>query len=517
VIVMVGLLAALVWIAAAARSGYALGQLVPVAVALLVMVLTRAAADVNRLSLHDFYRWRLSDGYAVTRRAVTAAGPGDRARFLAEAARTRLSALRRDGQPGGQPGPELVITTTANINANREVPPGRGGFCLAFDPDQVVLRGSPGPTGQARADTADYEHLVGLTRLTLFDLVAISGAAFSPLMGAATRGAYRILLTATNLRLGVWLPHPQVVGKARAYLNGQYGEGGADRWWARQTWLLLLWYVLPHPRWDRHREAAETREARLWAHVLSAREASEASEASASGNRAARLSAALCWRVMQPTFGMLWAEAAGHTSYRATWINVTDGGHYDNLGLVEALERGATNILVLDASGDRSDTWFTLGGSMALARTDAGVDIDLDPSGMVRGAAGAGPAAGAGLAPGAGPAPALGHGEVARPWARGTFTRPRSADKSTGKPLAGHIWVCKLGWWQRAPWDIRAYAAGHPNYPGESTLQQLYDGAEFDAYHELGACAVSAAAAEGQLPLGPYLGSRDRERRTGTP
>jgi hypothetical protein len=32
-------------------------------------------------------------------------------------------------------------------------------------------------------------------------------------------------------------------------------------------------------------------------------------------------------------------------------------------------------------------------------------------------------------------------------------------------------------------------------------MQQLYDGAEFGAYHELGACSVVAAATEGQLPL----------------
>ena len=30
-------------------------------------------------------------------------------------------------------------------------------------------------------------------------------------MGSATRQAYRILLTATNVRLGVWLPHPALV------------------------------------------------------------------------------------------------------------------------------------------------------------------------------------------------------------------------------------------------------------------------------------------------------------------
>ncbi len=67
--------------------------------------------------------------------------------------------------------------------------------------------------------------------------------------------------------------------------------------------------------------------------------------------------------------------------------------------------------------------------------------------------------------------------------------------------MSGNIWVCKLGWWDGAPWDVRAYAAGHSTYPCDPTMQQLYDGAEFDAYHELGACSVVAAATDGRLPL----------------
>jgi hypothetical protein len=154
---------------------------------------------------------------------------------------------------------------------------------------------------------------------------------------------------------------------------------------------------------------------------------------------------------------------------------VTDGGHYDNLGLVEALRRGARHIVLLDASGDRADTWFTLGGSMALARSDAGVAITLDPTTMVD--------AGAGLAP----------GQVVRPWAHGTFSRP-SGDH--GLPEQGDIWVCKLGWWTSAPWDVLAYAKGHSSYPCDSTLEQLYDAAEFEAYHELGRATLTAAARE---------------------
>ena len=544
VVIAVGAFAILLWTGNAARAGFSRDQLVLVLVAVGVMLGTRAFADINRTSLHDFYRWRLADAYAVTRDAVEAGTVVAREKLFAQAARIRLSELGDDQRSrerrGDPPGPQLVIATTANINADREVPPGRGGFCLAFASDRVTLRADPScGEPNVEAETADYEHLLGHTRFTLFDVVAISGAAFSPLMGTATRGAYRIVLTLTNLRLGVWMPHPDVVRRARAYLrkpaDDRRRDRREDRWWARSTFPLLLWYASQHPFWhadpwrrnpEKRRNRGETqqdwqqrqrdwqqhqrewekrqqdREDRLWAHVLGLRERS--SQCSAGLLRTLlRVRAAMCWRVMQPTLGMLWAEAVGHTSYRATWINVTDGGHYDNLGLVEALHRGAENIVVLDASGDRPDTWYTLGGATALARTDAGVQISLNPTTMTRKN---------------GKAPALRPGQVLRPWAYGTFTRldaasarrngAQAGQNGNGRqpadralPPAGEIWICKLGWWDQAPWDVRAYAAGHSGYPCDTTLQQLYDGAEFEAYHELGAAAVGAAAGAGGLPL----------------
>ncbi len=61
--------------------------------------------------------------------------------------------------------------------------------------------------------------------------------------------------------------------------------------------------------------------------------------------------------------------------------------------------------------------------------------------------------------------------------------------------------MCKLGWWSGAPWDVLAYAKDHSTYPCDSTLEQLYDAAEFEAYHELGAATVLAAAKDGVPPL----------------
>ena len=515
VIVLVIVVAGLRWVKDGAAAGYSLVRLWPVLIALAVMLATRVLADVNRISMHDFYRWRLASAYAMRRDLAEDPPPPG----VTPDPGVLLSSLTPQS-------PKLVICTTANINADRQVPVGRGGMLLTFDPERVTLRGED-PANPVAASTSDYEHLVGRRKFTLFDVSAISGAAVSPLMGSMTRQAYRILLTMTNVRLGVWLPHPAVVDAARRELDdqdklaekkkekglrapaadagdaepvlvaGNPGPGRKrpakrDRWWSALG--LLIWYAFPwHPRWSKSRKdqpggdqpGSESRphnpeepgggEARLWAYVLRMRR---------DGKWLGRRIGGLFYHALQPTLGMLWAEAVGHTSYRSTWICVSDGGHYDNLGLVEALWRGAKNVLVLDASGDKANTWFTLGGAFSLARVDAGVAIELDPVKMC-------------------PHPPVHAGEVDRPWAYGWFDRIpewRGGGLTLdGRPLpdTGMIWVCKLGWWPNAPWDIRAYAGQHPEFPGQSTMQQLYDGAEFDAYRELGLSSVEAALEAG--------------------
>ena len=491
-VVLLGLVLALWWTVDGIRTGLTVAQFLEVLAALAVVLFTRACVDVNRLSMHDFYRWRLADAFAVTRRAAQERDPVRARELFDEAAAVCLSELRGSSGPADAPG--LVICATANINAAREVPRGQDGFCVAFDPDHVTLRRERGlEKGSARAGTADYEALVGKRRYALFDVSAISGAAVSPLMGSATMHSYRLLFTFTNIRLGVWVPHPACVRDARAVLDriddlaqGKKIEPGTlraqlrqlrrtdkdagqgdDRAWAYRPLPLLLWYLSPHPLWSRQPAKNRQREARLWAYVLDLR-------------LRGRAAGWLWYRMMQPTLGLLWDEAAGKLSYRSTWMYVTDGGHYDNLGLVEALRRGADRIVVLDASGDKVDSWFTLGGAIALARADAGVEITLDPTTMWE--------------------PGLRPGQVARPWAHGVFTR-QDPDPESDLPRQGQIWVCKLGWWNGAPWDVQAYARSHQDFPCDSTLEQSYDAAEFEAYQELGMAAALGAASQCEPPL----------------
>jgi hypothetical protein len=488
VIVLVAVISTLVWAYDGARFGVVASQWVPVAIAAAVVLCGRFV-DVNRLSMHDFYRWRLAAGYG-----------GE--------STPRLSGLQDHRR--------LVIAATANVNEPGETA-GQGAACLTFTPDRVTLWGASGQPVQAA--TSDMELMAGPSRMSIFDIVALSGAAISPLMGRATRAAFRLPMTVANARLGQWLPSPAVVSNASGYLDSPLRPTEHGR--ARCQWWLLPWYAMPHPRWALKKRARNDeakpgdrpttqttgkptsresgREAFLWAKLLELRREIDADADVHTGNGILcrlkgawrRLKAQARYRWLQPSLGLLWAESVGHCSYRQTWMYVTDGGHYDNLGLVAALRSSDTishplndRVVVLDASGDPTNHWSTIGRAVALARVDAGVAIDLDPSTMRPDAAQGSKG------------PSLGRGEVRRPWASGSF---EAADDK----CRGHLWVCKLGWWRTSSWDICAYASAHANYPCDSTVHQLYDADEFEAYRALGYEAVEDAIQHGQLSLPP--------------
>jgi hypothetical protein len=172
------------------------------------------------------------------------------------------------------------------------------------------------------------------------------------------------------------------------------------------------------------------------------------------------------WR--QHNVRRLWAEMAGTMHLDGKWLYVTDGGHYENLGLVEALRRHPKMVVVLDASGDKQGSFTTLGQAIALARTECGVDVTIDPEAIDR--ATAGPSAHG----------TTGDREVTRTVVAGSFTY-RDQPGSTGTLL-----YARLGVTAAHPWDVRSYLRSNANFPTTTTLAQLYDGAEFEAYRAMG-------------------------------
>jgi hypothetical protein len=85
------------------------------------------------------------------------------------------------------------------------------------------------------------------------------------------------------------------------------------------------------------------------------------------------------------------------------------------------------------------------------------VDVDIDPSKI---------------------APMAGR-EVAQSVVTGSYTY-----RSDGR--AGALVFSRLGVTPRHPWDVRSYLAANATFPTTSTLSQLYDDAEFEAYRAMG-------------------------------
>ena len=71
-------------------------------------------------------------------------------------------------------------------------------------------------------------------------------------------------------------------------------------------------------------------------------------------------------------------ELFGAHSATGPLVQVTDGGFYDNLGLVELFRRGMSRIYCIDASGDTPPAATTLAEALTLAHQELGVQADLE-------------------------------------------------------------------------------------------------------------------------------------------
>jgi len=79
-------------------------------------------------------------------------------------------------------------------------------------------------------------------------------------------------------------------------------------------------------------------------------------------------------------FGYLFKEILGWYDPFDRYVFVADGGHWENLGLVELLRRRTATILCIDASGDQAGAFTTLRQAIELASLelpDVVADVDL--------------------------------------------------------------------------------------------------------------------------------------------
>jgi hypothetical protein len=168
-------------------------------------------------------------------------------------------------------------------------------------------------------------------------------------------------------------------------------------------------------------------------------------------------------------------------------LQVSDGGFYDNLGLVELFRRGCTRIYCVDASGDTPPAATTLAQSLTRAYQELGVRTDLDANTWSTATAGSGEK----LSP-AEPLAALSQRLSSTGLISGTFSYP---DCGPFAGRSGTLVVAKASLWCGLPYALMAYAHGATVFPHDSTADQWFDDRQYAAYTELGRCLGNAAVA----------------------
>ncbi len=168
----------------------------------------------------------------------------------------------------------------------------------------------------------------------------------------------------------------------------------------------------------------------------------------------------------RPRITWLVRELMGWNALDARHVYVTDGAHFDNLGLLELLRRRCTEIYCFDASGDPPDTFTTLAQTLAMARTELKVEIPLDPASLrdvaVQTAAG-------------------------RPLARSSWiTVDFAYPPVDGQTTTGRLVYVECRVTADAAWDVVSLYERDDRFPNHSTADQLYTEERFEAYRKLG-------------------------------
>lgn len=83
------------------------------------------------------------------------------------------------------------------------------------------------------------------------------------------------------------------------------------------------------------------------------------------------------WTYKRHTLTYLVREIFGRYAPDGRWILVADGGHYENLGLVELFRRRCTRIVCIDASGDASGAVTTVAEALRNAQLELGVTVTI--------------------------------------------------------------------------------------------------------------------------------------------
>ena len=176
------------------------------------------------------------------------------------------------------------------------------------------------------------------------------------------------------------------------------------------------------------------------------------------------------WRQATPAVGLfcLVNELLGGTDDDAAFVYLSDGGHFENMGLYEMVKRRCGLVILCDAEADGKYECGGLGNAIRKCRIDMGIDIDLDVTDITP-------------------------QEIGNPskkhYALGTI----HYEKADLNAPTGTIVYFKASLTGDESTDVKNYQKTHPEFPHESTIDQWFSESQFESYRKLGYDVVTTS------------------------
>ena len=177
------------------------------------------------------------------------------------------------------------------------------------------------------------------------------------------------------------------------------------------------------------------------------------------------------WKNASPGWGMksILYELLGLTDTSANFLYLSDGGHFENLGIYELVRRRCRFIVVVDASCDQDNSFGDLGNAVRKCLTDFNVPIELD-AGRIK--------------------PLSASTSQGVSYVTGSIRYKQADGDKASDGVLLYIKPTLIGG-ENA--DVLNYSKLHPEFPHQSTADQWFDEDQFESYRILGYRAVRSA------------------------
>jgi hypothetical protein len=171
-------------------------------------------------------------------------------------------------------------------------------------------------------------------------------------------------------------------------------------------------------------------------------------------------------------------EAFGRTNENSKFVYLSDGGHFENLGLYEMVRRGCTQVVVVDASTDSDYEFESLAVSLRKIRIDFGISVEFDHFGDI----------------------GRFHDETGHYCAIGKI-RYSEHDSALQDGTVLYIKASLRG---VEPRDVIQYSKTSGSFPQQTIADQFFSESQFESYRMLGfhiATEIASRSAHQPLPI----------------